>query len=209
VSPLPPILAAIGTTPLVELRRVLPAGSVRLVASLLLLPTILSAQDSVTATSGNRRVIAEIRRHYQGTERHLNRMDVDSFELVGFSVEGGEGFSFRDGLGIRKIVAHHYGESFRSKEEFYFSRGLLYFALVVLEQYTEPLSGVVGGTLEHRFYFSNDSIVRIVRNQRPPADSLDMSWRDPDITELRRKAALFLNCADAGRTGETSCIPND
>jgi hypothetical protein len=176
---------------------------------LLLLPAAAAAQAAVTETSGDPATIARIRRLYQETEARLDRMRVDSLELEGWSLEGGQLFAYRDGSALRKIVARHYGETYNTREEFYFDSTTPYFVLVVTQQYTEPLSGIVEGTLEHRYYFEGNSLIRRIRHQAPPPDSLDMAFRDPDVAELRREADRLRRCAESDRPAASPCAADE
>jgi hypothetical protein len=105
------------------LRPVRPPGrftrAVLVAASIALAAAHPAVAQAVTATSGDPRVIARVRARFAEIEREAPTYRRTTRELQGFSLEGGKLVGFYRGSELRKLSAHHYGESGEATEEYY------------------------------------------------------------------------------------------
>ena len=104
--------------------------------------------------------IVSVRRHYAQVNSKAARYRKVKKELSGFSAEGGTLLAYFDGPNIMKIAATFYGETGRTSEEYYYWDGKLIFVLRKESRYNKPLSGKVVATIENRFYFKDDKLIR-------------------------------------------------
>lgn len=144
--------------------------------------------------------VARIRNHFAQIQRESTRYRCVKRELEGFSAEGGELEACSDGEHLRKLTARYYGEGGMTTEEFYIWNDRLEFLFRRSETYTEPLSGIVAATEEHRFYWLNDQLIRWVGpgQQKRKVDSPEASTH---ATEAQMTVRLFAACAlDPGIT---------
>jgi hypothetical protein len=105
-------------------------------------------------------VVQSIRRQYAAINKRAGKYKKVQKKLLGFSLEGGELTAYFDGPAVVKIVANHYGEGGRTREEYYYANGKLIFVFQKESRYNRPLSGKVVRTIENRFYFENDRLIR-------------------------------------------------
>jgi hypothetical protein len=104
--------------------------------------------------------IPSIRKKYATINKNQAKYKQVKKELSGFSAEGGELVAYFDGRSIMKIVATYYGETGKTREEYYYWDGQLLFVFRKEFTYDKPLSGKVVRTRDNRFYFNNDKLVR-------------------------------------------------
>jgi hypothetical protein len=102
----------------------------------------VGAQDSVSATSGDPRVIAAIRSRFGLIERKVATYHVVDHDVSGFSTEGGTVRGYFDESQLMKLKARIFGETGRVSEEYYFDGSEPVFVYRVDETYDRPLSGV-------------------------------------------------------------------
>jgi len=162
------------------------------------------AQPSVSATSGSPAAIAHIRAVVDSVERNASRYRQTTHELDGFSLEGGEVRGFYEGTQLRKLTAHHYGESARWTEEVYFGAGEPVFIFTVTERYDSPLRKRVGVRRENRFYLQNGQAIRIVRSQIPKASTYDFP-DDDDVADLLSDLKPLMACAADPKKDARAC----
>ena len=163
------------------------------------------AHPTATATSGPPQLIAHIRAEYGRIQRDLPSLRKVTRTLTGFSEEGGELTAYLQDSVVRKVSTQDYGETWRGQEEDYYENGRLFFSLIVHEVYDQPLSGRVAVRIEHRYYFSGDTLVRLTRVQRPAHTRVDYSWRDPDPDGVLKDAIALLACAAASTDDDEAC----
>jgi hypothetical protein len=170
----------------------------------------IDAQQRVTATSGDPGVIARIRAQFAEIEREAPTYRRTTHELQGFSLEGGKLVGFYRGSELRKLAAHHYGESGEATEEYYFSNGRPVFIYVVDSRYDELLSGRVRYRTEDRYYFDGGRLVRRVHTPDPARDDEeDPPMPDPDLPDLLKTAERFAACAAATGSEPRECTAPD
>lgn len=148
-----------------------------------------AAHESPPATAGSggrgEDPILSVRERYAAINRGSAKYRKVTKELSGFSTEGGELVAYFDGPSIVKLTANHLGETGRALEEFYYRDGKLIFVFRRLDTYDAPLSGRVSKTVEDRFYFRDDRLIRWVdARSRPVA---------PGGDEYLETQALYLN----------------
>ena len=177
--------------------------SLMLIASAFVSQTAV-AQQSVSARSGSPAAIAHIRAVVDSVERNVNRYRQTTHELDGFSLEGGEVRGFYEGTQLRKLIAHHYGESARWTEEIYFGAGEPVFIFTVTERYDSPLRNHVGVRRENRFYLENGQPIRIVRSQIPKASTYDFP-DDDDVADLLSDLKPLMACAADPKKDARAC----
>ncbi len=138
--------------------------------------------------------IARIRGHFAQIQRDSARYRCVKRDLEGFSAEGGELEACFAGEHLRKVIARYYGESGRATEEYYIWDDRLEFLFQRSERYTEPMSGTVTATEEHRFYWLNDQLIRWVGpgQQQMKLDSPEASTHS---TEAQNTIRMFAACA--------------
>ncbi len=124
--------------------------------SLFPLPDAVNCLASVQTADS----IQTIRQQYAAINKGVRRYKKVKKELSGFSLEGGQMVAYFDGPAIVKIVANHYGEGGGAFEEYYYSRGNLIFVYRKDFTYDRPLSGKVVKTIENRFYFHDNRLIR-------------------------------------------------
>src|SRR5687767_211913 len=121
---------------------------------------ILSASLSMPVPAQVKDPITSIRQQYAAINKRAARYRKVKKELSGYSLEGGELIAYFDGPAVAKIVARHFGESGNTVEEYYYRNGQLIFVFEKVSRYSRPLSGKVVSTVEHRFYFQDDNLIR-------------------------------------------------
>ena len=166
----------------------------------------LVAQELVSATSGDPRVVSAIRGRFGIVERKLPTYDIVEHDLRGFSTEGGTLRGYFDGSQLQKVTARFFGETGRATEEFYFANGEPVFVYRVDERYDRPLSGRVVRRVATRYYLSRGQILRRVRVPTRSDDD-DDPWQSVD--ELRRDALLLARCARATTSDPKECVAPD
>jgi len=171
------------------------ARAILVAASIALGAHPADAQQAVTATSGDPGTIARIRALFAEIQREAPTYRQSKREIQGFSLEGGEIVGFYRGSELRKLAAHHYGESGEATEEYYFSDGRPVFVYVVDLRYDELMSGRVRFRTEDRYYFDGGRLIRHVRT--PPADEDEEEAFAPDLPDLLEVAKAFAACAAA------------
>jgi len=170
----------------------------------------IEAQQAVTATSGDPGAIARIRARFAEIEREAPAYRRTTHELQGFSLEGGKLEGFYHGSELRKLAAHHYGESGEATEEYYFSDGRPVFIYVVDLRYDELMSGRVRYRTENRYYFDGGRLIRWVHAQHlADDDEEDLPPVDPDVPDMLRMAKLFAACAAATGAEPPECNAPD
>ncbi|HEX8834160.1 MAG TPA: hypothetical protein VF719_08160 [Abditibacteriaceae bacterium] len=106
---------------------------------------------------------------YAQINREIGRCKIVERTITGLSVEGGTLRAYLLNGAPRKLLVHHYGESGKAVEEYYFWNGRLFFVLRAVFAYDEPLgSGQPGKpsgikerrTGEIRLYFREGKLVR-------------------------------------------------
>jgi hypothetical protein len=131
--------------------------------------------------------ISTIRQRYTLINKSLAKYRTVKKELSGFSTEGGELTAYFNGKALMKIATLNRGETGRSVEDFYFWDEKLIFIFRKQDTYDEPFSGKVARTTEHRFYFSDDKLIRwIDENAKQVA---------PGGSEYRKKQHDYLRTA--------------
>jgi len=164
----------------------------------------IGAQDSVTATSGDPRVIAAIRSRFATVQRKLARYAVVDRELAGFSAEGGTVRGYFDGPRLMKLEARHFGETGRATEEYFFDGAEPVFVYHVSERYDRPLSGRVVRRVETRYYLDHGRLVRRVHAATGSTDVGErVEWMSTD--EIRRDAKRLMSCVRATTPEPEEC----
>jgi hypothetical protein len=163
-----------------------------------------AAQDRVTATSGDAAVIAQIRARFAEIGRESSTYRQTTRRLDGFSLEGGELKGFFRGAELRKLEVRFYGEMGRAREEYYFAGDSLFFVYTVHEAYTEPLSGKVRVTVEHRYYFHGGRLIRRIVTKWP-RDEHEWFTDGDSVPDLLANAKLLRACAAARSAEPPEC----
>jgi len=130
----------------------------RIPAIFLLALFILSAHGSAKAQS--EAAIETIRQHYAAINKNVTLYRRVKKDLSGYSAEGGELIAYFHGPTIMKIAATFFGETGKTTEEYYYWDGKLIFVFRQESHYDKPLSGKVVSTIENRFYFRDDKLIR-------------------------------------------------
>ena len=104
--------------------------------------------------------VESIRQHYASINKNVALYRRVKKDLSGFSAEGGDLVAYFHGPTIMKIAATFLGETGRTVEEYYYWDGKLIFVFRRESHYDKPLSGKVVSTVENRFYFSNEKMIR-------------------------------------------------
>lgn len=133
--------------------------------------------------------IQTIRRQYAAINKRIRRYRKVKKELSGFSLEGGELVAYFDGPAIVKIVATHYGEGGRAFEEYYYSNEQLIFVYRKDFTYNRPVSGKVVKTIENRFYFYDDRLIRWIGETEKQMDAASPEFleQQTDYLDSSRK----------------------
>jgi len=104
--------------------------------------------------------IETIRQHYAAINKDVALYRRVKKDLSGYSAEGGELIAYFHGPTIMKIAATFFGETGKSTEEYYYWNGNLIFVFRREAHYDKPLSGKTVSTIENRFYFKDDKMIR-------------------------------------------------
>jgi len=142
--------------------------------------------------------ISTIRRQYSLINRSLSKYRTVKKELSGFSTEGGELIAYFDGTAIRKIAIINRGEMGRSVEDFYYRDEKLIFVYRKQDTYDAPFSGKVAQSAEHRFYFSDDKLIRWIDEKARQVA--------PGGDEYRKKQNEYLRASERFIAGARSRI---
>ncbi len=159
---------------------------------LLFAPDMTGVVASQAPQPGNS--IQLIRQQYAAINKRAGRYKKVRKELSGFSLEGGEMIAYFDGTAIVKIVANQYGEGGKAVEEYYYSNGKLIFVYRKDSTYNRPLSGKVVKTIENRFYFHDNRLIRWIGETEKQVDpaSPEFLEQQNDYLDSSRK---FVNGA--------------
>ncbi len=168
----------------------------RLSAILLATFLLVAGHNSVAAASQTQPEVSinNIRRQYASINKRAARLKKIKKELSGFSLEGGQIVAYLDGPSIVKIVATHYGEMGRNLEEFYYSDGKLIFVYEKIFHYNKPMTGKVIRTVENRYYFDNDQLIRWVEGNGKQAVTTGEEFRN-NQKEFLENSALWIAAA--------------
>jgi hypothetical protein len=150
-----------------------------------------------TIRAQNADPIPSIRKQYTAINKRAARYRKVKKELSGFSLEGGELLAYFDRGAIVKIVAHHFGEGGNTVEEYYYQNGQLIFVFEKVSHYNRPVSGKVVRTIENRYYFNNDDLIRW-NYGKGNAVSHDADYRLKE-KELREHSNIFLAGAQSSK----------
>lgn len=133
--------------------------------------------------------IGTIRSRYAAINKNIRRYKKVNRELSGYSAEGGTMEAYFDGVNIKKLVAHFYGEMGRTDEEYYFWNDQLIFVFRRESHYDRPLSGKVISIKENRFYFDNLHMIRWIdeTGKQVPTSNSDYIGKQNDYLENSRE----------------------
>jgi hypothetical protein len=144
--------------------------------------------------------IRTIRGQYATINKSAARYKSVKKEMSGFSAEGGELVAYFDGPKIMKIVATHYGEGGKAVEEYYYWDDRLIFVFRKDSTYDKPGSGKVVRTVENRFYFGDDRLIRWIDENAKQIE--------PSISEYLEKEKDYLRLSreftDGARSKEST-----
>ena len=126
--------------------------------------------------------IQAIRQQYAAINRGAARYKKVKKELLGFSAEGGELVAFTRGPSIVKLTATFYGEMGRATDEFYYANDKLIFIYRKHSHYNRPLTGKVVRTIENRFYFKDDKLIRWIGE-----DGKQVSTTAPEFAQVENR----------------------
>ncbi len=146
--------------------------------------------------------ISTIRARYAAINKRAARYKKVKKQLSGFSLEGGELVAYLDGTSIVKMVATHYGEMGRSSEEYYYSTGKLIFVLHKTFHYDKPM-GKVLRSLENRYYFNNDELIRWIDGDGKQADTTSEVARSSQKNLLENSVLFLAGARSKNRTIES------
>jgi hypothetical protein len=138
--------------------------------------------------------INAIRQQYTAINKRVGKYRKVKKRLSGFALEGGELTAYFQGPAIMKIVAMHYGEGGRTLEEYYYRDGKLIFVFEKVFQYDRPLSGKIVSTVENRFYYDDDKLIRWLDEKGQPA-TVDAEHRALKSNEWLSNSTRFLMAA--------------
>jgi hypothetical protein len=132
---------------------------------------IVACSSCVLGHAQSESSINNIRRQYAAINKRASRLKKVKKELSGFSLEGGQLLVYVDGPAIVKLVATHYGEMGKTSEEYYYSNGKLIFVFEKVFHYNRPMTGKIVRTVENRYYFDNDQMIRWIDENQKQADA--------------------------------------
>jgi len=150
---------------------------------------VFTLQGAATAQSSD--PIEIIRQHYADINRRVPNYRKVKKELSGYSAEGGELFAYFHGPTVMKIAATFFGETGKSTEEYYYWDGKLIFVFRKESHYDKPLSGKVVKTIENRFYFSADKLIKWIdeNGREVAADSKEYQEKQNDYLKSSKQFA--------------------
>ncbi len=132
-------------------------------------------------------VIAAIRAEYKHINADSAMLKVIRKDVMDESTEGGEILQYFDGNRLRKAVALFYGETGKSRTEYYFGNGKIIFIYKVVSHYNKPMymeGSKVDRKDEDRFYFNTDgSLIRWIDKTGRIADIKLYSDRCKELME--------------------------
>ena len=84
-----------------------------------------------------------------------------------------------------KLVVNHYGEMGSTLEEYYYSDSKLIFVFEKVSHYNKPMSGKVVRTVENRYYFDNENLIRWIdeKGKQSEVSSEQARTRQKDLLE--------------------------
>ena len=142
-------------------------------------------------------IISEIQKRFYTINADLPSLKKVEQELMGESTEGGTVESYYQDQGLAKIVANYYGEMGQSIEEYYFSEDKLFFVFSKKLSYDKPMyveGSKVTKTIENRYYFYKDKIVRWLDADKAKVDPSRFEPKETEILaairDLKEKAGL-------------------
>ena len=156
-----------------------------------LLIVIVACSSYAQGQAQSESSINNIRRQYAAINKRSSRFKKVKKELAGFSLEGGQLIAYLDGPAVVKLVATHYGEMGRASEEYYYSNGKLIFVFEKVSHYNKPMSAKVVHTMESRYYFDNDQLIRLIDENGKQLDPSSEEFRSKQ-KELLETSNLFV-----------------
>ena len=142
--------------------------------------------------------VSAIRQRHATINQSLAKYKAIKKELLGFSAEGGELTVYTEGPAIRKIVARFYGEMGRALEEYYYWDNELQFVYRKEDTYSEAMSGKVSSSVETRFYFEDDKLIRWLDRKGKPMRPGSEQFAEQEKKYLRN-SQLFAAEARSGK----------
>ncbi len=132
--------------------------------------------------------IPAIRKQYSAINKRAARFRKVRKELSGFSLEGGQLIAYFDRGAIVKIVSRHFGEGGNTTEEYYYANGQLIFVFERISYYDRPMSGKVIRTIENRYYFQDNKLIRwIDENGNSVSPNEDYRLKETELLERSNK----------------------
>lgn len=173
-----------------QTRRILTNRVLAAVATLLWLCRPLA--PGLLADSTVDEQVKTIRSRYAAVDRDLSRCRQVRRDVWDESAEGGEVTGYFSGKSLRKLAGAFYGETGRSREEYYFWDDRLFFVLRVQWRYDKPFGKVVSKK-EERFYFADDALIRWLDPQKKEAPAgPEMQERGRDLLAQAKKYAVLV-----------------
>jgi hypothetical protein len=121
-------------------------------------------------------IISNIRIKYQDIRNNLKSYDTVSTDLEEGSTEGGEATGYYNGKDIKLIEITYYGEMGKTKLEYYFDNGRLFFVFENRYKYNRPIYDTIAfdpkktRVTKDRYYFHNEKLVRWLDNNNRKID---------------------------------------
>ena len=133
-------------------------------------------------------LVRQIRTKYTAIRENLKCYDTTSTALSGESTEGGESIAQYDGKNIKYIEVTYYGETGKTKTEYYFDNGQLFFVFETVYTYNRPIYWNAKTAKENndtvtynssktivnedRCYFHQEKLIRWLDNDKKEVDLL-------------------------------------
>lgn len=155
--------------------------------------TILLLTSGWSCAQSTSEDIKNIRAMYKDIRDHYETYDTTAAEVWDESTEGGEVIGYYDDGDLKLMEVWLYGETRRSKTEYYYNNGQLFFVFDVDYKYNRPIywdeetAAQNNDTeafdddktviLENRYYFKDEQLIRWIKHNKEKVDSDDEDYK--------------------------------
>jgi hypothetical protein len=105
----------------------------------LIILTLFFCTTEICLAQSTDSIINDIRVKYKSVRDNLKNYSTKSIDLSGESTEGGQAKGYYKGKQLKLIEITSFGETGKSKLEYYFDNGQLFFALELQYKYNRPI----------------------------------------------------------------------
>lgn len=148
---------------------------------------------SVFSQDNTEALIQKIRKDYALINADTAKYRVKKADIEGQSTDGGESTKYFDGKALRKAVLWFYGETGRSRIEYYLTDGQVFFAYAREYEYDKPyyVNGSKTARIEeNRYYLNNGRLIRWLDGKGTLVDKSKWKEKEDELLDVIKEDVL-------------------